>query len=906
MRVLRSGRSLPAPQLKTLISSPETFTPSENDSSLNTSAAAAPASEANSRRPLSLSLANSVFSPVSVAADEGGPERKRSKRVSVAGCSSDAREERYLKLWSRSRVSLRGLSNGSDFVEKQADMVGSFKEGGLDEGVEEKVELMRGMVDNGFEAIETSSIHAEGIARYVDRNLELGEKEGNAYHAAPKEVGYMNLRSGSRVPKRKIGDGFVASVLVSEPFDRFSCREVKRMQGLSSQCECIEKSGDTMFINAGGIASEGANGVRYSEGNRMNDGLVVEVDRLDLGMAGIFLGANGIDDVGVRNYESSGIGFCSREDARMGKLILEDPMPIIGSNDDLNADPTPEGLHEKLPILDGGTYQRSSRRYSREEKGKEKLAPKKLEVADGEQVSAKEVEFTIVGGLGKQKTGSSQEKSRSRREAARNTAIELASQFAFFKAEEERTEEDVEADDSMPYTNEEEDWPGPFSTAMKIIEERELMLRARNLNFSSVKDGEVEAKIPWTPSNMRRHITVGKIVPPLKDLCLKVLCENAEEIESLEGLPDAIKHKIALMLCHSRRMSSHFLGLLTKGSPVEIYLSDCSWATDKLFEEVFSQCNIDNLKVLQLDFCGRCLPDYVLHSTFAKAPKCLPSLNRLSLKGAYCLSDGGLDAIVASAPLLTSLNLSQCPLITSKGILALAEKLEAVLQELYIDVCHNVDAMLILPALKKLKCLDVLSVAHMETVTDKFLKHLIPISGPKLRVLIVAGCHKLTNASMKVIGESCPHLSFLDVRYLDRLNDSAIQHLVNGGCPFQRLKLCHGAFSDEALAAFLEVSGATLVELVLNNIEKLAGNTALAISRRCSLSLRSLDLSFCRKMSDEVLGLIVDSCLNLKILKLFGCTQVTNFFLEGHSNPLVKIIGLKGSILDEIEVPDFS
>lgn len=143
---------------------------------------------------------------------------------------------------------------------------------------------------------------------------------------------------------------------------------------------------------------------------------------------------------------------------------------------------------------------------------------------------------------------------------------------------------------------------------------------------------------------------------------------------------------------------------------------------------------------MQLDFCGRCLPDYILHSTFAKAPNCLPSLHRLSLKGAYCLSDGGLHAIVASAPCLTSLNLSHCPLITSKGILALAEKLEAVLQELYIDVCHNVDAILILPALKKLKCLDVLSVAHMETVTDKFLKSLIPISGPKMRVLNIAGC----------------------------------------------------------------------------------------------------------------------------------------------------------------------
>ncbi|GKE46075.1 leucine-rich repeat, cysteine-containing subtype protein, partial [Tanacetum coccineum] len=38
-------------------------------------------------------------------------------------------------------------------------------------------------------------------------------------------------------------------------------------------------------------------------------------------------------------------------------------------------------------------------------------------------------------------------------------------------------------------------------------------------------------------------------------------------------------------------------------------------------------------------------------------------------------------------------------------------------------------------------------------------------------------------------------------------------------------------------------------------------------------NLESLDLSFCREMRDEALGLMVDSCSSLKTLKLFGCTQ---------------------------------
>ncbi|KAK8543751.1 hypothetical protein V6N13_025919 [Hibiscus sabdariffa] len=47
------------------------------------------------------------------------------------------------------------------------------------------------------------------------------------------------------------------------------------------------------------------------------------------------------------------------------------------------------------------------------------------------------------------------------------------------------------------------------------------------------------------------------------------------------------------------------------------------------------------------------------------------------------------------------------------------------------------------------------------------------------------------------------------------------------------------------------------------------------------------------------MGLIVDSCLSLRVLKLFGCTQITDVFLCGHSNAEVEIIGLKLSPLLE-------
>lgn len=47
----------------------------------------------------------------------------------------------------------------------------------------------------------------------------------------------------------------------------------------------------------------------------------------------------------------------------------------------------------------------------------------------------------------------------------------------------------------------------------------------------------------------------------------------------------------------------------------------------------------------------------------------------------------------------------------------------------------------------------------------------------------------------------------------------------------------------------------------------------MSVAKRCK-NLVSLDVSWCRNLTDEALGLIADSCLSLEVLKVFGCTQV--------------------------------
>ncbi|MFS7965500.1 putative leucine-rich repeat domain superfamily [Helianthus anomalus] len=485
------------------------------------------------------------------------------------------------------------------------------------------------------------------------------------------------------------------------------------------------------------------------------------------------------------------------------------------------------------------------------------------------------------------------------KERFKNVAKVNASRFAHFSVQEE-DEEDADEDELEPQmepNGDVEDWPGPFSTAMKIIKDR-----SSNTSTEQAKKSE-SVPVIWVPkkNNQDRFVNVP---PSLEELCMGIMAENVDAITSLESVPDALRHKLTQALCDSRKMNHHFFNLLASRSPSEIRIKDCSWLNEEQFTKTFEAIDASNLTVLQLDQCGRCLPDYVLYDTLTHFPSKLSALTNISLKGACRLSDAGLNALITSASSLRSINLRCCSLLTSDAINNLADKLGSVLNELYIDECFGIDAKRILPALFKLQHLEVLSISRSETVNDSFITQFVAVQGHKMKELVLADCTKLTDRGLKAIATSCPDLCAIDLTNVCKLTDASLGHLANGCQTIQTMKFCRNTFSDEAVAAYLEARGGSLTELSLNHVDKVGNHTALSLAKHAK-KLQCLDLSWCREMTDEGLGLIVDSCLSLKMLKLFGCTQITNVFTHGHSNENVKIVGLQGSqILKNIVAPD--
>uniref|UniRef100_A0A0V0IVK1 Putative ovule protein n=1 Tax=Solanum chacoense TaxID=4108 RepID=A0A0V0IVK1_SOLCH len=713
---------------------------------------------------------------------------------------------------------------------------------------------------------------------------------------------FLSLRSGKKISKRAIEECSDGAVGDAGSVNQNDCDEKlshgKLSEGMSNSCG---SDGSSNKLQTSSVEPSSVKRRRFSREEK-SKGIVSE---------------QGLPVVHSVNLESEVAFGMSIENTVPQSACLPETIDLSVQGD---------GLAATLQNRDSKT-----RRISREEKGKQVMAGDDLchgvDTLEGkskhgaeklvDEIVSRAINLTSQDGEQvADADGSATATRRVHRERFRDIARRNASRFAHFSSQaEQETDVTDEAAEEFPQevaeTEEIEDWPGPFSTAMKIIRDREMNIKHQQQS----KSEKSKIEVVWVPKTDQQCQSRKLVVPSLHDLCMDILVKNADAITSLDGLPDALRHKICQSLCDSREMTYQFFQLLISGSPTEIRIRDCSWLNEENFTqsfkgcdtnnfESFKGCDTNNLVVLQLDQCGRCMPDYILLVTLARRPNNLPALTTLSLKGACRLSDVGLEAIISAAPNLRSMNLSQCSLLTCDGISCLSNSLGSVLRELYLDNCEAIHPMLILPALLKLEHLEVLSVAGIQTVCDAFIKEFVTNRGQSLREIILKGCMELTDRSLKDISQNCPRLRAIDLSDLCKLTDSAIEHLATGCREVDNLKLCRNPFSDEAVAAYVETSGGSLKELSLNRVKKVSHNTAMSLVK-CSKNLISLDLSWCRNLTNEALGLIVDSCLSLEVLKLFGCSQVTSIFLDGHSNPQVKIIGLKMTpILQHIEAPD--
>ncbi|GIL72169.1 hypothetical protein Vretimale_462 [Volvox reticuliferus] len=496
---------------------------------------------------------------------------------------------------------------------------------------------------------------------------------------------------------------------------------------------------------------------------------------------------------------------------------------------------------------------------------------------------------------GKQKPGGSCEAG-SRRKDMASIARRRAAHFANFNADDDTSDNNVHVGSDQARTL------GPWSSAIELVNAREKAQHDRQAKLQGIKgtteEGHAEDEAEWQP---RRDPSLGphpqESVRSLFETCLDVLTTYVDCVESLWGVPDVIKVRLATSVCRRRKMSPEVARLFTVGSPAEVLLPDCTQLDAVVMKELVQQVATDRLQRLELGFCGRGFGDEAAALMAAAGP--LRALEVLALEGAYRLSDAGLenalsatpsltslalpqssrlsgvllDKLPALAPGLTHLNLADCRGIGADSLVAVLPRMSAM-RTLKLDFIPEVDDA-VLAAMESLPKLRELSIRCCQSVTDAGLTALAATRGPVLEVLRLDECGgNVTDRGVEALASQCRALRVFSARRCTRLGDKALAGLLRAG---------------------------TVRHLTLSGVTGVGPAVAGALASCCQQTLEYLDVSFCRKLPDHCLGPVLDRCTHLRRLVIFGCSQLSPRSLYGHFNSELVIDGVHTKIgLDQL------
>ncbi|ETM02339.1 hypothetical protein L917_01175 [Phytophthora nicotianae] len=418
-----------------------------------------------------------------------------------------------------------------------------------------------------------------------------------------------------------------------------------------------------------------------------------------------------------------------------------------------------------------------------------------------------------------------------------------------------------------------ESWPGYYATMRELRDNRSAAQDARKRR----QPVEEAPKVVWKPKRAARLsvLRADNVVQRLRDLALQSLAEHVEQLPSLEYIDATARHQVARAVVKLRRLKPEVLPLFVFPGVTEIDIPDCSNIDEDTLIRALKDCAA--LTVLRLGLCGRCVSDSVID----ELGDSLKAVEQLQVQGCYRLSDAGCEALVRRcAPSLDAFEISCNQRITKKSIDYFCELQN--LHSLTLSECPQIGDSC-LESLKTMKNLRKLQLNQMERLTDEFIVSLAQ-NLPDLEEFSVARCSHLTNVAVKGILEACRGLKVLDVSDLHLITDECFEPVREHGHALRRVSMrCCLGLTDVAIEHIAFGAKSFLETLEMSSVSQATDAAMMALVEHCATSLTTLDISFCRKIAEDALGILADGTENLRSLVLWGCTQVTARFLTCHS-----------------------
>ncbi|XP_071737504.1 F-box protein At3g58530 [Rutidosis leptorrhynchoides] len=201
---------------------------------------------------------------------------------------------------------------------------------------------------------------------------------------------------------------------------------------------------------------------------------------------------------------------------------------------------------------------------------------------------------------------------------------------------------------------------------------------------------------------------------------------------------------------------------------------------------------------------------------------------------------------------LEHLNLNGCQKISDKGIEAITG---------------------VSPSLK------IFSIYWNVRVTDVSISHLVK-NCKHIVDLNLSGCKGISDKSLQMVSENYQHLESLDITRCIKITDGGLQHILVNCSGLKSLNLyALSSFTDRV---YKKLSLLThLIFLDLCGGQNISDEGLFSIAK-CK-NMRTLNLTWCVRVTDVGVIAIAQGCTSLEYLSLFGIVGVTDRCLEALS-----------------------
>ncbi|XP_059949210.1 F-box/LRR-repeat protein 17 isoform X2 [Mesoplodon densirostris] len=289
--------------------------------------------------------------------------------------------------------------------------------------------------------------------------------------------------------------------------------------------------------------------------------------------------------------------------------------------------------------------------------------------------------------------------------------------------------------------------------------------------------------------------------------------------------------------------------------------------TDELLEKIASRSQ--NIIEINISDCRSMSDTGVCVLAF----KC-PGLLRYTAYRCKQLSDTSIIAVASHCPLLQKVHVGNQDKLTDEGLKQLGSKCRE-LKDIHFGQCYKIsDEGMIVIAKGCLK-LQRIYMQENKLVTDQSVKAFAEHC-PELQYVGFMGCSVTSKGVIHLT--KLRNLSSLDLRHITELDNETVMEIVKRCKNLSSLNLCLNWIINDRCVEVIAKEGQNLKELYLVSC-KITDYALIAIGRY-SMTIETVDVGWCKEITDQGATLIAQSSKSLRYLGLMRCDKVSEVTVE--------------------------